>query len=298
MIPRQLPDGSHVYCPIAGGAVFNTAIALGRLGEQSGFYGGLSTDSFGQLLTSKLSEANVDFSLSHRSDRPTTLAFVEFDGSEARYTFYDEGSAGRMLDPASLPRLGDGVSALHFGAISLIPEPCGSTYETLLLREAPDRVISLDPNIRPNFIHDSEAHRARIIRLIAATDIVKVSIEDLKWICPSKPVEQTAEEWLSGSCSIVAVTKGEEGVEVFAKAGRVHVEAPSVDVVDTVGAGDAFNAGLLSALNSAGWLNKNLIGKIGMQELRGVIAYASKVAALTVSKAGADSPWRDEMQDN
>ena len=245
-----------VYCPIAGGAVFNTAIALGRLGEKSGFYGGLSTDSFGQLLTSKLSEANVDFSLSLRSDRPTTLAFVEFNGSEARYTFYDEGSAGRMLDPDSLPKFDDSVDAVHFGAISLIPEPCGSTFEILLQREAPNRVVSLDPNIRPNFIHDPNAHRKRIGRMMAAADIVKISVEDLNWICPSGSVEQSIDEWLSRSCSIVAVTKGGEGVDVYTKAGKIHIAAPPVKVVDTVGAGDAFNAGLLSALNSGGWVKQ------------------------------------------
>ncbi|MGI9378818.1 MAG: PfkB family carbohydrate kinase [Methyloligellaceae bacterium] len=125
MIPRQLPDGSDVYYPIAGGAMFNTAIALGRLGERSGFYGGLSTVRFGQFLSSKLSEANVDFSSCQRSDRPTTLAFVEMNEGEASYTFYDEGSAGRKLAPENLPNFDKDVVAVHFGAISLIPEPCG-----------------------------------------------------------------------------------------------------------------------------------------------------------------------------
>ena len=165
-----------------------------------------------------------------------------------------------------------------------------------MLREAPYRVISLDPNIRPKFIPDPDAHRKRIVRMIAAADIVKVSVEDLDWICTSKSVEQITDEWLSGSCSIVAVTQGEKGVDVYAKNGNIHVGATTVNVVDTVGAGDSFNAGLLSALNSMGWLNKDFLEKIDTESLRYTIEYATRVAALTVSKAGADSPWRREIQ--
>ena len=152
MIPTPTASGQDGYVPHVGGAVFNTAIALGRLDAQTGMLTGLSTDLFGQQLLASLHANHVDTSLLVASDRPTTLAFVQLTDGHASYTFYDENSAGRMLDRADMPMLPDEVSTLYFSGISLVFEPGAEAYAALLKREAAARVVMLDPNIRPGFI--------------------------------------------------------------------------------------------------------------------------------------------------
>ena len=180
MLPRESAAGEAAFAPYAGGAVFNTAIALGRLGVPAGFFSGLSSDLFGDLLRQTLQASRVDYSPAHVSRRPTTLAFVRLTGGHASYTFYDENTAGRMLTPEDLPEVS--AEALFFGGISLVGEPCGSAYEALQVREAAARVTMIDPNIRPSFIEDEAAYRARVGRMMARADIVKLSDEDLFWL--------------------------------------------------------------------------------------------------------------------
>lgn len=294
MLPRRLPDGSEAYLPVAGGAVFNTAIALGRLGVQTGFFAGISTDMFGDILRQSLAAARIDSSLCVTSQRPTTLAFVKLTEGQAQYQFYDEGSAGRMLARSDLPGIPEMVEAMHFGAISLIPEPCGSAYEALARREAPGRVISLDPNIRPNFIGDAGAHTARIERMIAVADIVKVSDEDLAWLAGAGSAAETVERWLSGGTSMVAVTNGEKGAVFHTNQGVLRVPAHATSVADTIGAGDAFNGGFLCGLSRAGLLTKEALRELTPDMLEEAAELAVKVAAITVSRPGANPPSADE----
>ena len=295
MLPRTLPDDSAVLLPATGGAVYNTAVALGRLGVKTGFFSGLSTDMFGRQLVADLAESGVDASFCARSARPTTLAFVELTDGHARYTFYDEGTAGRMLAESDLPDFGDDIEALHFGAISLISEPCGGTYEALLERESPRRVISFDPNIRANFIPDAEAHRGRMRRMAARSDIVKVSDEDLAWIEPGRPAEAAIGQWIAQGAAIVVMTMGEKGARAFTAHGDVHVPILPVDVVDTVGAGDSFDAGLLAGLQQQGLLSKKALLEIGEAQLERALQLAARVASIVVSRAGANPPWMREL---
>lgn len=297
MLPRCLPDGSDVLLPATGGAVYNTAIALGRLGVETGFFSGLSTDMFGRMLEGDLKNSGVNASFCARSARPTTLAFVELTGGNARYTFYDEQTAGRMLDHGDLPVFGGNVEALHFGAISLIPEPCGSAYEALLARETPQRVISFDPNIRANFISDEGGHRARMRRMIAKSDIVKVSDEDLSWIEPHQPPEKTIADWIAGGASIVVMTLGADGARASCASGEVQVPVEPVDVVDTVGAGDSFDAGFLAGLKQQDLLSKAALQTISQEQLENALGLATTVASVVVSRAGANPPWNHELGD-
>lgn len=179
MLPCQSRENAPAFTPCVGGAAFNTAVALGRQGMAVALFSGLSDDFMGDMLRHTLDASGVDYSPSTRAPLPTTLAFVRLVGGQARYTFYDENSAGRMLTENDLPTLGDDVSAVLFGCISLIAEPCGSVYEALMVREAPRRVMFLDPNIREIFIPDRQKHLARMRRMIALADIVKLSDEDL-----------------------------------------------------------------------------------------------------------------------
>ncbi len=156
MLPRETTLGEPAFSPYAGGAVFNTAIALGRLGAPSGFFTGLSTDLFGEILDQTLAASRVDTALCARSARPTTLAFVKLVNGQATYAFYDENTAGRLLSEADLPALPDSIGTLFFGGISLVNDPAASSYEALQTRAARDgRVTMIDPNIRPGFITDA-----------------------------------------------------------------------------------------------------------------------------------------------
>ncbi|MBX3575924.1 MAG: carbohydrate kinase [Rhizobiaceae bacterium] len=295
MLPRRSEAGEAAFAPYSGGAVFNSAVALGRLGVPVEFFTGLSTDLFGAMLRETLKASHVGTRHCPPSGRPTTLAFVHLVDGHASYVFYDEGTAGRMLSEADLPAFGDDVDALLFGAISLIPEPCGATYEALMAREHGRRVTMLDPNIRPTFIPDKAKHLARINRMMAMADIVKLSDEDLKWFGEDGSEAEVARRWLERGPKLVVVTAGSKGATGYTAAGEVTVKPPKVAVVDTVGAGDTFNAGLLASLHEQGLLRKDALASIGAEAVRSALQLGARAAAVTVSRAGANPPWRREL---
>lgn len=295
MLPRETTLGEKGFAPYAGGAIFNTAIALGRLGIETGFFSGISNDMMGDILRDTLRSSGVDDRFAAMSSRPTTIAFVKLVNGQATYAFYDEGTAGRMLDVADLPVLGPDCNALHFGAISLIPEPCGHAYETLLMREAGERVISLDPNIRPGFIKDASAHASRIRRMAAKADIVKFSDEDLAWFGDEGDEEALARRWLAEGAKLVLITRGAKGAIGYTSREKVSVPVVPVTVIDTVGAGDTFDAGVLAALEVRGLLTKSSIGQLDAADIENALLWGVKAAAVTVSRAGANPPFATEI---
>jgi len=293
MLPVSGTDG-YAYAPHTGGAVFNTAIGLGRLGVRTGFLGGLSQDFLGQMLADDLLASGVDISLSPRVERPCTLAFVTLVNGQARYTFYDENTALRALTPDSLPALPDAVTGLFLGGISLIVEPCGSACEALCLRETGRRLIMLDPNIRPGFITDEARYRARLTRMMAGADIVKLSDEDLAWLLPGD-ADDAARGLLATGPALVLVTRGAEGALAWRAQDRLQVDAPRVEVADTVGAGDTFNAGFLAGLDDLGVSSRESLQALSAGQLETALTLATRVAAVTVSRPGANPPWRREL---
>ena len=296
MLPRTSTLGEASFAPYAGGAVFNTAIALGRLGAPSGFFSGVSNDMLGEILAETLTASNVDVSLCARSDRPTTVAFVKLLNGQATYAFYDEGTAGRMLALSDLPVLGDEVEAVFVGGISLVNDPAASTYEALQAREASLRVTMIDPNIRPGFIAGKEAeYRARIERMVARADIVKLSDEDLHWLEGEGDLVDLARGILAKGPSVVFITEGAAGARAVTASQDRFVTAQKVTVVDTVGAGDTFNAGVLAALHHAGALSKARVARLTDAELDAALSLGTRAAAVTVSRAGANPPWASEL---
>lgn len=294
MLPRDSAQGEPSFAPYPGGAVFNTAIALGRLGAEVGFFCPLSDDLFGTQLRAALEASSVDHSLSPAVDRPCTLAFVTLTNGQARYAFYDRGTALREMTLAELPQLPQAVSALFFGGISLVGEPCGAGFEALCAR-AGDRVVMLDPNIRPGFIRDEVAYRARLERMIARADIVKLSDEDLHWLMGTGDIATLAQALSAQGPQIVVITEGAKGARAFSGGGEIHASATPVDVVDTVGAGDTFNAGFLAGLAQAGALSKAGIAALSGEVLQDALTLGTSAAAVTVSRAGANPPWTHEI---
>ncbi|MGB3406796.1 MAG: carbohydrate kinase [Jannaschia sp.] len=282
MLPRDTADGPGFF-PATGGAVYNTAIALGRLGAPVGLFTGLSDDIFGKRLAADMAASKV-VNRAAISDRPTTLAFVTLTDGHAEYAFYDENTAGRLVSHSDVPSMDD-VEAMFIGGISLAVEPCAQTYEGLALGHA-HLPIMIDPNIRPGFIRNEALFRARMDRLLRVADIVKLSDEDIGWL------GTTPEDILARGARVLCLTEGAKGVTAITAEGRVSVPAETVKVVDTVGAGDTFNAGFLAGLHKAGALTKDTPSE---DILRAALTLGAKAAAITVSRAGANPPWTSEL---
>jgi fructokinase len=296
MLPRTSTEGEPCFAPYAGGAVFNTAIALGRLGAPSAFFSGVSNDMLGEILADTLTASKVDTRYLARSDRPTTVAFVKLVNGQATYAFYDEATAGRMLATEQLPVLSGDIEALFFGGISLVNDPAASTYEALQARESGSRVTMIDPNIRPGFIAGKEAqYRARIERMISRADIVKLSDEDLHWLEGQGDLTKLARGILAKGPKVVFITEGANGARAVTASQDIFVSAQKVTVVDTVGAGDTFNAGVLAALHQAGVLGKVAVGQLSDATLTAALSLGTRAAAVTVSRAGANPPWANEL---
>ena len=296
MLPRTSTLGEPCFAPYAGGAVMNTAIALGRLGAPSGFFSGLSNDMLGEILTKTLEDSKVDTSACARSNRPTTVAFVKLVNGQATYAFYDENTAGLMLSVDQLPTLPASVDTLFFGGISLVNDPAASTYAALQARESATRVTMIDPNIRLGFIAGKEVpYRARIEGMIAKADIVKLSDEDLAWVMGEGEATALARKIIALGPKVVFVTEGAKGARAVTATQDRFVAAQKIVVADTVGAGDTFNAGVLASLHGAGALTKARLAALSDAELDAALSLGTRAAAITCSRPGANPPWANEL---
>ncbi|MEM6593507.1 MAG: carbohydrate kinase [Pseudomonadota bacterium] len=296
MLPRETQTGEQAFSPYAGGAVFNTAIALGRLDAKPGFFCGLSQDLFGQLLVDTLAASDVSTDLAPRPDLPTTLAFIRLQDGHATYTFYDENTALKSLREDALPSVPDTVGAMFFGGISLAEGPSADAFAALMTREAESRVTMIDPNIRPGFIKDRDAYVGRIRAMMAQSDIVKLSDEDLAWLEGDGESADLARALLDRGTKLVLITEGATGATGYTAEQSVFVASEKVDVVDTVGAGDTFNAGVLYALQTAGLLSKSAVAELDETAIRTALEMGARCAAVTVSRAGANPPRLSELQ--
>ncbi len=295
MLPCKTAGGEPAFLPVAGGAACNTAIALGRLGVPAGLMTGLSHDRFGQFLESRLAEAEVDVRYCVRSDNPTTLAFVHLEDGSARYQFFDENSAGKNLTVDDLPELPAEITALLLGGISLLQEPCGTSFEQLV-SDRPEQVITmLDLNIRPDFVTDETGYRARLDRMVSMSDIVKASSEDLAWLYPDRAFRNWADDCLQQGAAAVLLTDGASGSRVVTAKADIEVPGKACRVADTVGAGDTFNAGFLASLLSEGVLTRDGLATAVAGQLTEALQFSAKAAAVSVGRSGADPPWAHEL---
>jgi fructokinase len=276
--------GEHV-----GGSPLNVAVGLARLGRGVDFLTHVGKDPRGRRITDYLKASGVQLvSGSVSAQRtPTALATLDSSGS-ANYVFdIDWRLAGT---PEVTPPL-----VAHTGSIATVLEPGCRATAALLDAYHPSATVTFDPNVRPALIEDGDIARGRIDRLIERCDVVKASDEDMRWIDPNRSPEQIAKTWLGLGPSIVAVTAGERGAFALCAAGQVRVPAYPVNVVDTVGAGDAFMAGLIDALwslNLLGAERRRDLARISTDMLTAVVQTAALSSALTVARAGADLPDR------
>lgn len=279
----------------AGGGPFNTARTIARLGQPARFLGRFSADPFGALLAGKLTADRVELELPEQVAEPTALAIVSLnDAGVARYWFHLTGTAGFVLDRQSAARaLRKDVDALHIGTLGLVVEPMATVVEDLAGQLPEPVLLMLDPNWRASAIPDASAHLDRIRRLLVRTDILKTSREDLAFLVPGREVPAAARTLLGWGARCVLVTDGPQPVQAFTPDGQQFtVPTPPVQVVDTVGAGDAFGGGFLAWWAEHG-LSRDQLADVDL--LTAAIASAARIAALTCTRAGAEPPWRHEL---
>jgi len=291
--------GEPEYTPHVGGSNFNSSIALGRLGSNSYYFGAISNDSYGELIEDCLRGSNVKEDFIIKTNRPTTLAYADVVDGIAEYTFVDEHSAGRMLDQTSLKPFVKRVikaKALLVGGISLQAEPCGSSWQWLIEQVSGHLPIYLDVNIRPDFIENKRSYFDRFVRLTSKVDIVKISEDDYRYLYGAQDFNKVSKDWLNNGVKLVIFTLGAEGSKVIYDNGKeVFAKSKKVDVVDTIAAGDTFNAGFLLSLDEQGLLDRESLDIISDTQLEKALTFANKVASFTVTKKGANPPWLDEI---
>ena len=282
---------------IAGGSPFNVAVGLRRLGVDAALLAGLSTDYLGRRLLQVLQDEGVrqDYLLDFAA--PTTLAMVAVGANGSpQYSFRGEGCADRQLQPQHLPALGPEVRGLHIGSFSLVVQPIADTLLALVRRESGRRLISLDPNVRLNPQPDIDLWRARIATLVELADLIKVSDEDLHLLYPDQDPAQVIEGWLQHRCQLVFLTRGGEGASVFSQAhGSWSTPAREVKIADTVGAGDTFQAALITWLTEQQLDSVEGVKQLGREQIDRMLKFAVQAAALTCSKTGPDLPYRRQL---
>jgi fructokinase len=292
--------GEPEYTPHVGGSNFNSSIALGRLGSNSYYFGAISNDSYGELIEDCLRGSNVKEDFIIKTNRPTTLAYADVVDGIAEYTFVDEHSAGRMLDQTSLKPFVKRVikaKSLLVGGISLQAEPCGSSWQWFIEQVSGHLPIYLDVNIRPDFIENKRSYFDRFVRLTSKVDIVKISEDDYRYLYGAQDLNKVSKDWLKNGVKLVIFTLGAEGSKVIYDNGKeVFAKSKKVDVVDTIAAGDTFNAGFLLSLDEQGLLDRESLDIISDTQLEKALTFANKVASFTVTKKGANPPWLDEIQ--
>ena len=279
----------------AGGSPANVAVGLARLGARVEFAGKVSADFFGRYLVHHLEKEGVGTRFLSRSPAHSTLAFVAFDQDDPSFTFYRTGTADTQLRSEDLPRSIDESDVLHFGSISLLASSTSETVLALVDRLRGGCLLSLDPNVRPSLIADPDAYLRTLDRAFRATDILKVSTEDLGWLTPGCSPESAAAQLLVLGPVLVIVTLGRDGCYALMSTGEIRVPAPRVDVADTVGAGDAFSSGLLARLAVVGLTSRPSLEQAGSATVQEVLEFATATAALTCTRTGADPPRWDEV---
>ncbi len=291
-----------------GGSILNVAVALARLGAPAAFAGRLADDFFGRRIREYLRAEAVNLDYLTIAPGRSTLAFVtqaeSAASAEPDFTFYGEGAADTLLTLADLPAsLDAATAALHLGSISLLRGATAQTARAVAERLRGRALISLDPNIRPGLVVDETAYRATLAHLIALADVLKLSLADLAWLEPGAeredPLAVAARYVAHGEArgpALVALTLGGSGAVIASASGiALRLPAPRVAIADTVGAGDAFAAGLLSSLAERDALKRDALLALDAATLTETLSWALAVAALACTRPGADPPTRAEV---
>ncbi len=281
-----------------GGSPFNVALGLARLGRSVAFFSGISNDFLGARLVRALETEGVSTDYLIRKDAATTLSLVGVDGDGSpSYAFYGHAAADRSVEIGDVPEIDDHIAALHFGSYSLVAAPSADAFAALAEKEAGNRLISVDPNVRLTVESDIDVWKTRMDRLLPLADLVKISREDMDALFPGVQPDDFARQCLDRETGLVVVTMGVDGAVGYGRCGRVEVPAANVRVVDAVGAGDSYQAALLSGLDEMNALSPQELQSLDLETLEFLLNYAAEAAALTCSRRGADLPTQSELRE-
>jgi len=285
-----IPDGVERKAVVGGGPA-NTAKALAKLGIDTQFIDGISSDKYGQVALKELHKDNVKLDFVHFSDKPTCLAIVSLDSSgSATYEFVIEETATFDFTPSWLPDpVSNKPSLLHIGTLVTAIEPAASILHKWASDLAKVAPIVFDPNIRPAVMGNRDEYVNQVERWIDIATVVKVSDDDINWLYPDKSIDDVANAWLAKGVKLVVVTFGDKGLTAFSAREKISVPAQKVIVADTVGAGDTVGAILIEAIIESG------LEKLHGEVLKKMLERAAKAAAITVSRTGAVPPTKDEI---
>ena len=279
-----------------GGSPLNVAIGLARLGQAVEFLGALSTDRLGQRLRRALAQEGVGLAHAQTVDAPTTLGLVGLDADgAAAYTFYGHCGADRQLQLHGLAAAAPGAAALHVGSYAMLVEPIASTLRSLIERKRQRCVVSYDPNLRLGVEPDLGAWRQAVAWTVARAHLVKVSADDVELLYPGVPLGEVAAEWLQRGATVVVITCGGRGAQGFRRRAQVRIDAAAVELLDSVGAGDSFQAAWLAWLADNGALSIAALRALTEAQLRAALSFAARAAAVTCARRGADLPRRSEL---
>ena len=286
-----IPEGSERK-PIVGGGPANTAKALSKLGIDTQFIDGISTDEYGQMAKDELVASGVKLDYVKYSDKQTCLAIVSLsDSGSASYEFVIENTATFDFTPDWLPNpQTERPSLLHIGTLATVIEPGASVLFDWVQSVAKVAPIVFDPNIRPAVISDRKQYMKQVERWISISSAVKVSDEDIKWLYPSLEIDQVVNNWLAKGPALIVVTYGDKGLAGYRVGEKVSVDAVKVVVADTVGAGDTVGAILVEAIVMDG------LNTLSGVRLEMMLKRAAKAAAITVSRSGANPPTLKEIE--
>ena len=286
-----IPEGVD-YKPVVGGGPANTAKALSKLGIDTQFIDGISSDGYGEMAKDELVTAGVKLDYENYSDKPTCLAIVSLSESgSASYEFVIENTATFDFSHDWLPNpQTDRPSLLHIGTLATVIEPGASILFEWAQAVAKVAPIVFDPNIRPAVISDRKLYLTQVERLVAISSAVKVSDEDIKWLYPSLEIDQVVNNWLKKGPFLVVVTYGDKGLTGYRKGEMVSADSIKVKVADTVGAGDTVGAILVEAIVKDG------LDSLTGSRLETMLKRAAKAAAITVSRVGANPPTSEELK--
>lgn len=270
-----------------GGGPYNTARAISRLGEPCGYLGAIGTDGFGRLIRTKLELDGVDLRLVRECDEPSTLAVAEVDANgAAQYRFYHHGTAAPLVDATLLDSIPT-PEALHIGTLGLVWQPMCDQFVSLVESLPSDVVLMVDPNCRPAAVADRESYVDRVMALMARADIVKVSTDDLAYLAPSVQADDAAHLLIEAGASIVLVTAGGSSVSVVSENETGVIVPPSIEVIDSIGAGDAFGGAFLAYWVRQGWT----AGAVPpMDSLIRAAEFGCLVGSMTCQVVGAEPP--------
>ena len=271
--------------PIVGGGPANTAKAVARLGYPTYFVGGISSDEYGRAVELELLRSGVDLSLVHRGDSPTALAIATInEAGFASYEFKLDSTVSFNFHSSWLPK--EDAEVIHIGSVATLLEPGAS--ELLKWLSDKSATVVFDPNVRPSIQSDKKIYRNSVERWIELAKIVKLSEDDFSWLYESSESDVIA-NWLSRGTEIVVVTRAERGLSAFTRDGRIDCPAAKVELVDSVGAGDTIGAVIVEGLLKHG------LGGLKADVLRQVLERAAKAAGISCSRAGANPPWKEEL---